>query len=417
MKAKIIRPDYYSGDKIVKLKATVTSGDVTKVKFFDFLVRKALRTEDQALAEDERYIKANIPAKIKEDVLVMQKNVLPAGCTVVWSTANSDYLTSGGNVTRPDFGLIDEEVTITATLTNGEQTKEVVIKVHVLALTDEDELSAATKRLTWDLIKNKNTDKARITTDLNLVTEIDEVEVAWESSNPNYVAIDGKVTRPEYTESDVTATLTARLTKGAKKSVVSFTGLKVLKKSASAQQRVEEYVRTPEKWEHWVTANGTNENTGIDYIKESFILPAEQEDMMLTWALVNSSGEPTTNSYFSIEYQDDSTEEITELSGISTFSANRRYVATVTRPTNNKVAVNLKCTAEISETEIEDVQVPGGSASHIHQLIIIGEDQDVLTTVDEFEGNEGRATWSANLHKELKGKATKSAALKEEVQK
>lgn len=398
MKGRIIRPDFYSGDKIVQLTATVKSGSVTKKRVFDFLVRKAPRTPDQALQEDENYLKKNIPSKIKDDVVIMKSHTLPAGCSVKWDIGESKNITVDGKVTRPDFGLTNVEVSLKAKLTKGETTREITLPVTILSLTEEDEISAAAKLVNWDLIKNKNIDKARVTSDLTLPATLGGITVTWASSNPNYISAKGVVTRPEYVDSDVQVSLTAYLNKGAKKSSVTITGVKVLRKSASAKQRCEEYVTDTNKWMHWLTANGTNTNKDLNSIKESFILPAENEDIMLTWSVVNSSGEPAEVSYFKIQYQDNPS---AVSSGPLGLISNKRYVATIVRPADNTVQVYMKVKAQISATEVDSVQVPGGDSEKIHTLVILGEKvKEAPASVPTLKSpSEGVATWSAPAHK------------------
>ena len=403
MKGRIIRPDFYSGDKIVQLTATVKSGTVTKKKVFDFLVRKAPRTAEQSLQEDESYLKKNIPKNVKDNIVIMKSHTLPAGCSVKWSIGESKNITVDGKVTRPDFGLPNVEATLKATLTKNETTRDVNIPITILSLTEEDEISAAARLVNWDLIKNKNIDKARVTSDLILPSTLGGINVEWASSNPNYINAQGGVTRPEYVDADVQVSLTAYLSKGAKKSSVTVTGIKVLRKSASAKQRCEEYVSDINKWMHWVTANGTNTNKDLSSIKESFILPAENEDIMLTWSVVNSSGEPAEVSYFKIQYQDNPS---TVASGPIGLISNKRYVATVTRPVDNTVQVYMKVKAQISSTEVEGVQVPGGDSEKIHTLVILGEKvTEAPASVPTLKDpSEGAATWSAPAHKGEVGK-------------
>lgn len=362
MKAKIIRPDFYEGDKVISMSATVKSGEVTKTKDFKFLVRKADRTEQQSLAEDIEYIKKNIPSIITENVIVMGKTVMPCGSNVVWKSSATAFLADSGTVIRPDFGMPSEEVTITATVTKGEINEEIIINTTVLSMTEEDELNIVSNKITWDLIKGDNIDKARVTANLVFPPTVDEIKITWKASDPRFVDSAGTVTRPEYTETDAQITVYAVLTKGEKSLEKSITGIKILKKSPSSQQRCDDYVNDKANLVKWVTADGTNGNTDIQSIVEGFILPAEKEDLLLTWTVVNSAGENTTTSYFNIEYIDDSEAQA---------EAARRYLATVNRPDSTNVQTYIKVVASISETNVDDVLVPGGSANKVYPVTIL----------------------------------------------
>lgn len=409
MKTQINRPDFYKGDEVVTLSASVTSGTVTKSKDFQFLVRRAPRTDEQALVEDVKYIKANIPLLLKENVTIMRNSIMPFGSTVVWSVSPGTNLTNTGIVTRPDFGSPNETVEITATLKNGVSASEIVkISVTILSLTQEDELDTIAKSITWDLIKGTNVDKYRVIDKLVLPTTLSEVAITWTSSDTRFIGIDGAVTRPEYTEVDAQITLTATLTKNDKTKQVIINGIKVLKKSPSSTQRCEQYVRNEETLLSWITANNTNENKSESTIVESFVLPAENDDMLLTWSVVSSTGEPTTNNYFKVVYVDDSS------GGVAAELA-RRYTATVTRNELNNTTAYLKVVANISETGAAETLVPGGTATNIWQLVILKSGAATLSLVYDFEEdvkekieykqmlastNVGRATWSIVKHKE-----------------
>lgn len=410
MKVQINRPDFYKGDKVVTLSASVTSGEVTKSKKFNFLVRKAPRTEAQAMAEDVAYIKANIPLLIKDNIVVMRSAVMPFGSTVAWSVSPGTNLTNTGIVTRPDFGSPDEAVTITAAVKNGASNESVVISATVLSLTQQDELDVVAKGITWDSIKGTNIDKYRVVDNLVLPTTLSEVAIAWVSSDTRFIGVTGTVTRPEYTESDAQVTLTATLTKGDKTKQVIINGIKVLKKSPSSTQRCEQYVRDEQEFVHWVTANETNANTSLTDITESFVLPAENDDMLLTWSVVSSTGEPTVNNYFRVDYVDDDLDP-----ELVRAEQARRYTATVTRNSLNNTTAYLKVVANISETGEGVTLVPGGTASNIWQLVILKSGAAVLMEVPldpkqeiekiEYEKmlastNIGRATWSIVKHRE-----------------
>lgn len=417
MIAKITRPDFYDGDRVVTLSAKVKSGEVTKTKEIKFLIRHAARTNSQALTEDIAYIKKNIPSIVKINLPVMSELSLPCGSTVVWTSSSPNIVAIDGKVTRPDFGTPSEEITLTAKFTHGEENTTETLKVTVLALSEEDELNVLGKKLTWELIKKTNTDKARIISDLDLVTKItgvEDVNITWQSSDITYVDNTGKVTRPEYDTNDVQITLTATLHKNSNRATVTFNALKVLKKSPSSAQRCEEYVQNQENILKWVTANGTNGNRDIKSITEGFILPAENDDMLVTWAVVNSSGDAATTSYFKVDYVDDTN------NASSVAEQARRYIATVSRPTSNNVQTYLKVTATVSDTTINKVVAPGGTATHIHPITILqapGEsfvsrsavlvpDDGEIERKNQFasilKSETGRATWSLADHIKLK---------------
>lgn len=393
MKCVINRPDYYTGDQVVYLTATATSGDKSLAKDFKFLVRKAAMTEQQSVDADIQWLKENISLFVDKDIDAMKKNPLPFGSTVSWSSTNEDFLGTDGTVTRPDFGFPNEEASITASLTKGSASGTVSFDITIAAMTSEDELSIVSRKITWDLIRLENIDKSRVITPLNLLKSLDGVAISWSSTEPTVITSDGVVKRPPYDKQDVPVTLTATLTKESKSMSVIIDGLKVLKESPTAQQRCDMFVNDSETILNYITAKGTNANTAFQEIRESFVLPAEQEDMMFTWSLANAGGDAASpNSYISVAYQDG-------VSGVS----DRRYTVTVSRPTGSDVSTYLKIVAAISQqTPTPEITIPGGSAEKLYAIKVLDKNTDTLSIQElsaaAFEECSGRATWSNEMH-------------------
>ena len=391
-KYAISRQDFYDGDKVVTLTASVKSGSVTKKKDFKFIVKKSLMTDEQSVAEDKKYIQANMPLTITSNVDLMKTNPLPFGSTVTWKSTNTTYLSNNGTVNRPDFGSPSEKSTVTASLSKGDASDTLELAVTIASMSTEDELSVAARKITWDLIKKDNIDKSRIISDLNLVSTMDTIPVVWQSTEPTVIATNGTVTRPDYEAMDMHVTLTATLTKEGKSQTVTMDGLKVLKNAPSPQQRCELYVNDSENILKYITANGTNSNTGFKEIRESFVLPAEQDDMLMVWKLVKQNGEAASpNSYITVTYQD----------GVAAYSVDRKYLASVTRPTGSNVTTYLEITATINSTD-DDLRVAAGEAKKIYEICILDSQAETYVNRDvdtnALPGMKGKATWSQNHH-------------------
>lgn len=391
MKCLINRPDYYDGDQIVYLTASVTSNGVTQKKQFKFFIKKADMTDEQSVAEDKKWLQENMPLIIDKDIDVMKINPLPYGSTVSWSSTNEDYITIDGTVTRPDFGFPNENASLTAALQKGTASDSIEFDVTISAMTSEDELTLVARKITWDLIKLENEHKSRIMTPLNLLKSLDGVTISWSSTEPTVITTEGQVKRPSYDKNDVPVTLTATLTKEGKSMSVVIDGLKVIKESPTANQRCELFVNNAEGILNYITAKGTNSNTAFQEIRESFVLPAEEEGMAFVWSLTNSAGSAAgSNSYISIAYQDG-------VSGVS----DKRYTVTVNRPTGSDVSTYLKVTATISEIEIPDGEnIPGGNAEKIYAIKVLDSQETSSLSINSyaFSDGEGQATWSRNIH-------------------
>ncbi len=88
----------------------------------------------------------------------------------------------------------------------------------VAAPTDPDiaDVEKAIADLTFDTIKLNNTAANNIVSDLNLYTEGSSgTSISWSSSNPEYIAANGKVIRPAEGIGDQSVTLTAAISKGS----------------------------------------------------------------------------------------------------------------------------------------------------------------------------------------------------------
>lgn len=144
------------------------------------------------------------------------------GATITWSSSNTSIIANDGKVTRPANGQGDKEVTLTATikLNNKETTKEFKVTVKELPKTDEEKVNEAKNQLAITFGQGDDTDN--VTKDLTLPTQVGEATVTWQSSDPEYITNDGKVTRPSYNEADITVVLTATLKVGSAEAKKDF---------------------------------------------------------------------------------------------------------------------------------------------------------------------------------------------------
>jgi len=145
--------------------------------------------------------------------------------TISWASSSTDVIAVNGTVTRPAESAADASVTLTATLTKGNEsdTKTFDLTVPKLALTDAETVAAAKTALTWDSIKGTNAAQISVTENLALTTTgANGVTITWASNNTIAIAVNGTVTRPAYTAADASVTLTATLTKGTASDTLTF---------------------------------------------------------------------------------------------------------------------------------------------------------------------------------------------------
>lgn len=207
--AKVTRPDFDSEDATVKLTAAVTCGSVTKVKEFTMIVKREGLTDDQAIIKDLNAIV--IPKETKVDIELPLEG--ENGTTIKWSSGTPGSITNTGKVTRPDKGQPAIPVILTATVTKGTASQEKSFTVSVLPWTVSEELADAISKVNWELIKNENTDRQNIITDLKFPQTVGRGVIieAWTTSNAAFCTSAGKITRPTYTQGPVNINVTAQL--------------------------------------------------------------------------------------------------------------------------------------------------------------------------------------------------------------
>jgi hypothetical protein len=144
--------------------------------------------------------------------------------TVRWASSHPAIVAINGSVSVPTAGTAD--VTLTASFTFGTVTaslpfaSERVFRLEVRAPSDADAVRIARGALTWDTIKNRNTDMLDITSGLALPTSGEcSTSITWVSNNPPVISNTGVVNRPE---DGVTVILTATIRRGAIADTKSF---------------------------------------------------------------------------------------------------------------------------------------------------------------------------------------------------
>ena len=207
----VIRPA--ETDIQVTLTATLTKGKVAEQKAFTVTV---LHDQDK-LDVKTAYNKLEIGYKTgdsKDAVrhkLTLSKTVAEAaGVSITWQSDKPETIKVDGTVIRP--AETDIQVTLTATLTKGQVTKQKTFTVTVLHDQDIAELESALEKLKIGY-KNQGNTERWVTGDLMLPDKVDGftgVAVTWESNNTDIIKNDGKVTRPDL---DTKVTLTATLKK------------------------------------------------------------------------------------------------------------------------------------------------------------------------------------------------------------
>ncbi|WP_062135994.1 family 43 glycosylhydrolase [Demequina aestuarii] len=135
------------------------------------------------------------------------------GSTIAWASSDPAVVGDDGTVSRPGYAEGDADVTLTATVTLGDETVTRLLVVTVLASADDQSIADAGAAA----LSVTNIDDVR--GNLTLPTEIDGLPVTWSSADTGIITTDGIVNRPG---SDTEVTLTATVTKGEATAVREF---------------------------------------------------------------------------------------------------------------------------------------------------------------------------------------------------
>lgn len=196
-------------DTDVELTATLTLGDVTESYTVTVTVIAAVVVIDPLDALEEIAITGSTITMVGSVYETTTDIVLPSealGLAITWTTSNANYVALDGTVVRPNFGIADQVVTLTATI-GGE---EATFLIKVLAFAEKQvsqKLDEAKTALLLDGITGGVAD------DIELPATVlsEGVVVTWSSDDTTVIANDGTVTRPVMGSDDVTVILTATL--------------------------------------------------------------------------------------------------------------------------------------------------------------------------------------------------------------
>ncbi|WP_163578971.1 immunoglobulin-like domain-containing protein [Gracilibacillus saliphilus] len=123
-----------------------------------------------------------------------------------WESSHPDIISEDGQVVRPANGTGNQTVTLTATITDGEVSTS---KEFTFTVLEEDAAVIRLKEAIQSLIVHNIHD---VRGNLTLPTELGKnIEVTWESTDPEMITTTGEVTRPEHGEGDSEVILTATL--------------------------------------------------------------------------------------------------------------------------------------------------------------------------------------------------------------
>lgn len=150
--------------------------------------------------------------EIRKDVTLPTEGAM--GSTITWESSNTDVVATDGTVTQDTYE--NKEVTLTATIKNGDKEEKREFKLTVISGlgANGEDVYDDMQNLTFETIRGFNGNAGAIVSDL-VLPEYGEKgsRITWTSSEPDVISTSGKVKR--YADKNKRVTLTATLTRDA----------------------------------------------------------------------------------------------------------------------------------------------------------------------------------------------------------
>ncbi len=229
----IHKPSYLEGYKTVVITAALIKGTAHAEKSF------VIELSPSEPTADEQAVQADYDWLVGESVIyygvyyndirsdVNMPTTGENGSAITWASSDERWIRTDGTVTQPPFSFAtgNAPVTLTAIISSGTVSKQKTFELEVVAQapTDDDNVAIDKDWLTYEKISNGNS-QDNVKTRLSLPVQTQRrwspsgyyggCDIAWESSNPNIIATDGNISRPEINEGNQAVTLTAVISYG-----------------------------------------------------------------------------------------------------------------------------------------------------------------------------------------------------------
>ncbi|MDR7870915.1 MAG: Ig-like domain-containing protein [Tissierellaceae bacterium] len=227
---KVKRPIFVDGDQTVELNATLALEGYELTKTFIVIVKVGYYSPELTVDLDFNHLDQYkiINENIDLDNVVSDLN-LPTrgdhGSYLRWESSDIGVLNIDGRVNRPKFTEEEKVVDLTVYISFSTVEKSKIFSVVVKPEEGtNDEIIESDSLWIDKVILAENSGFNNIMTDLNLSTKGKYgSNIEWYSSYPEFISIDGKVTRPSYIQGDTESfSLVATITKGDKNIVRTY---------------------------------------------------------------------------------------------------------------------------------------------------------------------------------------------------
>ncbi len=217
----ITPPTPEEGDQQVTLTATLSKNTTVKTKTIIVTVKvpdsSAVPADDSGLTDD-----VILNGNSDWDSIITGLN-MPAtgqyGSSISWTSSSQQIIALDGTVNRPTYTEGDQTVNLTAVISKGASsiTRNFTATVKALDPNDLEAVNLDHTWLTWDIFKKLNTSQHSVTSGLYLPGEgQNSTNISWTSSNTDFVAVNGNVVQPAFSQGKKKVTLTATISRGTK---------------------------------------------------------------------------------------------------------------------------------------------------------------------------------------------------------
>ena len=202
-----------------QFKNDIFNGMVADFKIYDYAMTEEEVEQTYNISDEERVAIDKEALSLGDTSAVTSDMDLPtsgeAGSKIIWESSNTLVIKPDGTVIRPEAGMGDAKVTLTATISFGTisdtKTFEVTVKEK---LTDREIVELDKEALDLGNLE-------AVSVDLSLPEKgLYGSTITWTSSANDIIANNGTVNRPIGTEQKVT--LTATITSGSEKAIKEF---------------------------------------------------------------------------------------------------------------------------------------------------------------------------------------------------
>jgi subtilisin family serine protease len=290
-------------DKDLTLTATATVNGATAVKTFDVTVIAKNQDDSLAVEEDSSFVTWNVIRSGNIDQGdVSQALSLPTrgsnGSLITWTSDETKHLTNQGRVYPPLFDEGDAHVELVAKITRNSSILYKTFNLTILKDSENKEKTIvlrAYQSLDIQKLLGENTTDYNVTHDVLFPSSFGEgVAITWQSNNPEVIANDGKVTRPEQNNQYVGVTAYFKLGNARLAKIYYF----FVRSQDTNDEPAVQAAKASVVW-NLIKKNNVDQNE----VKSDLILPTKGNyDTTISWSssnpsIVKNDGTVTRPSY------------------------------------------------------------------------------------------------------------------------